>query len=270
MNSRIFTILGARLFPAKTSMSTFRCAQQIGSSVPGTITITVRETSWFCQPGKSIRLLTSCAHPPRDTIACTCGCQFARSPAVWTTATIPGRKVSVVHRRAHQLEHRLPCRAGKAAEELPVVQEVRPQHLGDHEDPLRVGHLLEHVLRQQRRRRRRPLRRARRAQLPRLAREREQVLLSAFGTPDPGEAVLEQTAVEVAQNLLVDEAPPEPVPALEALLPLPPDLLEVRFEEAIQGCRAGIPRAVDGRTACCHSDSWGLLQRGGIVSSWLK
>jgi len=33
MNSRIFTILGARPFPAKTSMSTYRCSQQIGSSV---------------------------------------------------------------------------------------------------------------------------------------------------------------------------------------------------------------------------------------------
>ena len=29
--------------------------------------------------------------PPRDTSACTCGCQLPRSPAVWTTDTIPGR-----------------------------------------------------------------------------------------------------------------------------------------------------------------------------------
>ena len=50
----------------------------------------------------------------------------------------------------------------------------------------------------------------RRAQLPRLAREREQVLLRALGTPDPGEAVLKEAAVEIPPHLLVDEAAPAP------------------------------------------------------------
>jgi hypothetical protein len=30
----------------------------------------------------------------------------------------------------------------------------------------------------------------------------------AFGAPDPGKAILEEIAVEGAQNLLADEAPP--------------------------------------------------------------
>jgi len=98
-----------------------------------------------------------------------------------------------------------------------------------------VTNIREHVLGQQRRRRRRPLGRARRAQLPRLAREREQVLLSAVRAADPGESVLEQAAVQVPQNLLVDEAAPEPEPPLEALLPLAPDLVEVRFEQTVIG-----------------------------------
>ena len=42
--------------------------------------------------------------------------------------------------------HRLPGSAGEPAEELAVVQEVRPQHLRDDEDPLRVTDLFEHLL----------------------------------------------------------------------------------------------------------------------------
>ncbi len=38
-----------------------------------------------------------------------------------------------------------------SAEELPVVQEVRPQHLWDDEHPLRVADLLQHLIGQKRR-----------------------------------------------------------------------------------------------------------------------
>ena len=106
-----------------------------------------------------------------------------------------------------------------------------------------VTDLLEHILRQQSRRRRRPLRRARRAQLPRLAREGEQVLLSAFGTPDPGEAVLEQATVEIAPYLLDDKPPLEPAPALEALLPLTALATTTRTKPTISSVMADpIPR----------------------------
>ncbi len=91
----------------------------------------------------------------------------------------------IIHCGRHQLEHRLPTCPSEAAQQLAMVQKVRPQHLRDHKDPLGVSHLLEHVLGQQRRRRRRPLRRTRRAQLPRLARESEQVLFRAVRAPDP-------------------------------------------------------------------------------------
>ena len=90
----------------------------------------------------------------------------------------------------------------------------------------------------------RPPGRTRRAQLPRLTRKCEQVLLVTVGTLHPGEAVLEKPAVHVPPHLFVDKAPPETVPALEALLPLPLDLVEVGFDETIQRCRARIPRPV--------------------------
>jgi len=177
----------------------------------------------------------------------------------------PRPYVFVADRRAHQLEDGLPGRPCELAEELPVVQEVRTQHLRDDEDPLRVGHLLEHVLHQQRRRRHRTLGRARRTQLAGLARERQQVLLSAVGAPDAGEAVLEEVAVELAQHLLVDEAAPETVPPLIPLLPLAPDLVELSVEEAVEGSGTGISGPVPGRAGGCHGDASGLPQRGRLL-----
>ncbi len=38
----------------------------------------------------------------------------------------------------HPLEHRFPTRAGEAAEQLAMMQEVWAQHFRDHEDPLRA------------------------------------------------------------------------------------------------------------------------------------
>jgi hypothetical protein len=127
-----------------------------------------------------------------------------------------------------------------------------------------------HLLGQQRRRRRRPLRRARRAQLPGLARESEQVLLSAVGAPIRAKPFSKEPAVEVPQHLLVDEAAPKPVPPLEALLPLPPHLVEVGLEEPVEGRRAGIPGPVAGRAGLCHGGVSGLPQRGRAVPACLR
>ena len=85
----------------------------------------------------------------------------------------PGPYVLVAGGNAHQLEHGLPGRAGKTAEQLSVVEKIRPQHLRDDKDPLGMPDLLEDLVGEQRRCRRRPLRRARRAQLTGLARERQ-------------------------------------------------------------------------------------------------
>jgi len=55
------------------------------------------------------------------------------------------------------------------------------------------------------------------------------------GTLHPGEAVLEKPAVQVPPHLFVDKTPPETVPALEALLPLPSHLLEQRLDKSSAG-----------------------------------
>ena len=62
-------------------------------------------------------------------------------------------------------------------------------------------------------------------------------------------------------HLLVDQAGPETVPSLEALLPLPLDLVEVGLDKPIQGCRSRIPDPIPGRTGFVHSDARRLLQR---------
>jgi hypothetical protein len=96
------------------------------------------------------------------------------------------------------------------------------------------------------------------------------VLLRAVRAADAGESVLIETAVEIAPNLLVYKAPPESEAPLVALLPLPPDLFEMGLEEVVEGRGARIPSPVLGRAGRCHSNPDGLLQRGGINSSWLK
>lgn len=53
-------------------------------------------------------------HPPRLTIACTCGWKFTRSPKVCTTATIPGRIGSPAPADQH-LAHGVPRRPAEIA-----------------------------------------------------------------------------------------------------------------------------------------------------------
>jgi hypothetical protein len=53
------------------------------------------------------------------------------------------------------------------------------------------------------------------------------------------------------------------VPALEALLPLPPHLVVQRIEKAVQGCPARVPRPVQATRLCGQDDAPCLPQRGG-------
>lgn len=135
-----------------------------------------------------------------------------------------------------------------------MVEEVRPQHLWDGQHPLGVPDGLEDLVGQQRGRRSRALRSARRAQITGLAREGQQILLGTVGAAHPGEPVLEQAAVQVAPNLLVDEPTPVPILPLESLLPLRLNLVEMGLEEAVQGCgpRRSRPVQAPGRATLCR------------------
>jgi AraC-like DNA-binding protein len=68
-------------------------------------------------------------------------------------------------------------------------------------------------------------------------------------------ALRDKVRFAVASELLeltdipVDETAPEPTAAFEALLPLPPHLVEVGLEEPVEGRRTGISGPVAGRAA---------------------
>jgi hypothetical protein len=77
-------------------------------------------------------------------------------------------------------------------------------------------------------------------------------ILPASGLRSSAPRVLIQPAVQVTLHLLVNEAPPEAVPPLKALLPLPLDLVVTGLDQAVQGCCARIPRPVHAtRRALC-------------------
>ena len=130
------------------------------------------------------------------------------------------------------------------AQQLPVVQEVDPQHLGDREDPLGMAHLLHDLVMEESRELRRPLGSARGAQPSSLAGKRHQELLGTAPAANPREAALPNATVEVARDHIVHESSPEAVVALEALLPRALDPVVERIEETVERRLPRIPRSV--------------------------
>ena len=134
----------------------------------------------------------------------------------------------------HELPHHLPSDLTEPAEQLAVVEEVRPQHLGDGEGPQVMPDLLEHLFGEQDAEQSPPLGGTRRTEPPLLAGERDQVLGPAAVAAHAGEAVVVDAAVEKGIDGLLDGAAPEPVAGREALLPLALDLLVGALAEAVQ------------------------------------
>lgn len=91
-------------------------------------------------------------------------------------------------------------------------------------------------------------------QNPRLwTREGDQMLGAAFGAAHPGEAAVEDAAVEEAEDRALDAAVPEPVARLEVLLPAALDLVVAGVNEVV----AEVARS--GRA----EESWGIVGEGG-------
>ncbi len=76
--------------------------------------------------------------------------------------------------------------------------------------------------------------------------EGEQVLGGAIGTPDAGEASLEDAAVEVPRDHAVEEAAPEAIAALEEVFPGALDRLVEGIEQRVQGRLGGPARPICG------------------------
>jgi hypothetical protein len=150
----------------------------------------------------------------------------------------------------------------RTAQKLAMVEEVWPEHLRHSENPLGVPNLSNHLLHQVRAEDPGTLGGARRAERPRLTRERHQKLGRALRTPDPGEAAAEVATVGVRRHDPVQEAPPTTVEPLETLLPAALDLFVEGLDKAVQRRRPGISRTIGLRRACFGHRMSTLSQRG--------
>jgi hypothetical protein len=103
---------------------------------------------------------------------------------------------------------------------------------------------------------------ARGAQLALLAGERDEHLVAALSTANACEALLPDTAVEVAGDRGVPAALPEAVARLEALLPDELDGLVEGLEELVQRGLARAPEPVDLRAALHAATTAGGRQSG--------
>jgi hypothetical protein len=147
----------------------------------------------------------------------------------------------------------------EAAQERAVLEEVRPQHLREREDPLRVADIDKHLLAQERRQRRSPLGRAGGAQPTALAREGDEELGAALSTAHPGEAVVENAAVEIRPDGPLGGDTPEAVAGLEALLSAVTDIGVARRDETVEGCRLRLARLVEGAIGYGHGSRSGVV-----------
>ena len=150
----------------------------------------------------------------------------------------------------HQLAHHLPTGLTEAAEQLPVVQEVGTQHLGDGEGPQEVANVREHLLAEQDAEEGAALGGTRRAQPSALAGEGYEQLAAAAVAAHAREAALVDAAVEEGVGGVLAGAAPGSAAAGEALVPLALDLLVVALQQAIQRRAACLPRSVQGGAGC--------------------
>jgi hypothetical protein len=157
----------------------------------------------------------------------------------------PRAKALLLHGCRHQLLDRLVGGQRERAQELAVVQEVDPQHLGDREHPLGMAHPLHDLVSEEGRELRRALGSTGRAHPTALARERDQELLGTAPAANAREACLPDPADAVSRDHLVHQTPPEAVAALEALFPLTFDPLVERVEKTVERRLPRIPRLVD-------------------------
>jgi hypothetical protein len=135
----------------------------------------------------------------------------------------------------HELSYHLPAGTTECAEQLSVVEKIRPQHLRNRECPKRVSDIFEHLFGKQSTEHRPPLGGTRRAQPASLAGEGHQELSPAVVADNPCETSVVDPTVEKGEDGLLDGAAPEAVAALEALLPLALDLVVAALDELKEG-----------------------------------
>ncbi len=137
-----------------------------------------------------------------------------------------------------------PGAAGQLSQELAIVAEEDPQPLGDREDDLAVGNVFEQLLLGPVRPQKLALLVAARAQAPELAGEGDQELMPAVRAAHPGDALVEDAAVEVAVDRRLDAASQVAVGVPETLLIHLDEVLEVQGEGPVEDRALGMARSI--------------------------
>ena len=131
----------------------------------------------------------------------------------------------------------------QVAEQGPVIEEVRPQALGDREHDLAVRHRGEQGLLQPNAPQRQAFGVTAGTEVAALAGEGQQVLVPAAATAHPGEPVRQDAAGQELLDHVGDDAPPGAPAGREPLVVDQAQVPETAFEQAVQrgGARAARP-----------------------------
>jgi hypothetical protein len=113
-------------------------------------------------------------------------------------------------RFCHHLSDGFEGEPRELTEKLSMKQEVRPEHLGQGQDPLGVGDVSEDFALKELGENRGPLGATGGAEASALAGKSDEELESTFGTTDAGEAGFEDPTIEVAGNGGIPEARQKP------------------------------------------------------------
>ncbi len=162
---------------------------------------------------------------------------------------------------ADELGHGLGGGPPQFGEQLAPSAEQRTQQPRDRQDDVAVGDLGEHLLAQPHRPEELSLLLARGAEGPAAAGERDQHAAAALGAPQPGEAMLEQTAAQELPQDAFDDRSQRAVLAGEAFGPDPKQSFQMPLDELEKGRLARLPRPVDPAT-----DLHAQPQAGGRVA----
>ena len=126
------------------------------------------------------------------------------------------------------------------AQKLPVVAEEHSQPLGDREDHLAVGNILEQLLVGPVRPQKLALLVAAWAQAPKLAGEGDEEIVPAVGAAHTGDSLVENAAIEIAVDRWLDAAAQVAVLFLEVLLVDEQEAFEVLRRSSIENRAFGM------------------------------
>ncbi|HEY7700584.1 MAG TPA: hypothetical protein VIE88_19300, partial [Vicinamibacteria bacterium] len=147
----------------------------------------------------------------------------------------------------HHLTDGFVADACELPQELSMVEEVRPEHLGQSKNPLGVSDVGEDLFLEQFGEDGCSLGAAGGAETSAFAGESDEELEAALGTNDAGETGFEESTIHVREDSGIPEGAPEAASLLESLFPQALEGLEMGIEELIEGAGSWVAGPINGR-----------------------